>query len=165
MNEEISTENEIELKDQIKDDIAKQILDQPPEDLKQSENNEDNGVIRKSLEVIRSSIEKTSNFIKEEAKVIKEVYHRFKKRDSTDSFSGAVFNCISKYFLTNVRRILFKFRVINATVGASMLSLPYVIKEAGYVVGTFLIILGSIIALVTLQYLWMGKKNLTKNSA
>lgn len=46
-----------------------------------------------------------------------------------------------------------------------MLSLPYVIKEAGYVLGVAMIIFGSFVALVSLQYLYEGNIDLFISSS
>lgn len=87
---EINDSPSFELRDQIKDDIDKVVGQELPEI---QEEEQEKNILRKSLDQIRSSVERTSEFIKQEVSNIKEIYHKFKKRDSNDSFMGAVFNC------------------------------------------------------------------------
>lgn len=74
-----------------------------------------------------------------ELHVVDTVYHKFKERDRSDSLIGATFN------------------FVNSTVGASTLSLPYVIYSCGILFGVPFILLGAIFGYITLSYLYIGK--------
>lgn len=63
------------------------------------------------------------------------IYHKFKERDRTDSLIGATFN------------------LVNSTIGAGILSLPYVLHSCGILIGIPFLILGALITYITLVYL------------
>jgi hypothetical protein len=91
------------------------------------------------IEKLKGDVEKIENFTEKEftigAEKIEIIYHKFKERDRADSFLGAIFN------------------MVQATVGAGTLSMPFILLTCGVFIGVPLIILGAIIGLITLKYL------------
>jgi hypothetical protein len=86
-----------------------------------------------------NSTSQTLNQILEEERIIvQEEEDLAKENQESSSFSGAVFN------------------LVNATIGAGILGVPFVIKQTGLIFGLMFLCIGAVAGFVSLSYLRAG---------